>query len=105
MGLKSFHSIIQYKHDVLYRFIWIILQRLHISIPWGTKSTHVSKLAKEIWHWCIDNEVHISAAHTPGATNVEAHQESRVFKDNTEWMLRSDIIIQNNSGKVRFPYH
>ena len=64
----------------------------YITSMGGTKSTYANKLAKKIWYWCIDNRVHISAAHIPGATNIEADKESRVFNDNTKWMLRSDIF-------------
>ena len=101
MGLKSFHSIIQSKHVQVYMDNSTAVA--YINSMGGTKSTHANELAKEIWHWCIDNSVHISAAHIPGANNVEADKESRVFNDNTEWMLRSDIF-KTIVGKLGSPH-
>ena len=46
--------------------------------------------------------MYIRAGHIPGATNLEADKESRVVKDSTEWMLRSDIF-EALVGKLRSP--
>ena len=59
IGLKSFHSIIQYKHVHVY--IDNSTAVAYINSMERTKSSHDNKLAKEIWHWCIDNGVHIRA--------------------------------------------
>ncbi len=52
----------------------------------GTRSPECNELAREIWQWCIVNNVWVSAAHIPGSTNVEADRESRQFNDNIQWM-------------------
>ena len=51
-------------------------------------------IAKDIWQWCIDKQIWLTAAHIPGTKNVEADRESRYFSDNKEWMIRSDIFQQ-----------
>ena len=38
----------------------------------GGKKQNLNHLAREIWIWCISKEIHISAAHIPGAVNEEA---------------------------------
>ena len=54
-----------------------------------------NRLGKEIWEWCIDRKIWLSAAHIPGAHNIKADFESRRTNDNTEWML--DRASLNNA--------
>lgn len=74
----------------------------YINNMGGTKSLICNEIAKEIWHWCIIREIWISAEHLPGSQNVEADKESRVFHDNTEWMLDSYIfnLVCKRLGEV-----
>ena len=60
----------------------------------GMKSVPSNECAKEIWQWCIDRRNWISSEHLPGVDNVLADKESRVFHDNTEWMLDMDVFDQ-----------
>ena len=60
----------------------------------GTHSRECHTIARNIWLWCIDKQIWLTAAHIPGKKNVEADRESRVFSDNKEWMIRSDIFQQ-----------
>lgn len=53
----------------------------------GIKSLELNSLAKEIWLWCIEREIWISACHIPGSQNFDADFYSRHFSDNTEWSL------------------
>ena len=48
------------------------------------------KVAKDIWCWAIDRNLHLSAVHLPGSENVLADKASRVFDLNTEWELTND---------------
>ena len=49
-------------------------------------------LGKEIWEWCIEQNIWLSAAHIPGVRNIRADFESRRINNNTEWMLDSDSL-------------
>ncbi|CAB4015453.1 Transposon Tf2-6 poly [Paramuricea clavata] len=92
MGLKSFYRNLQHKH--VQAFMDNTTAVAYVNSMGGTKSTQVNKLAKEVWNWCIEHGVHLTATHIPGSTNVDADKESRHFNDNTEWMLRPDIFKQ-----------
>ena len=51
-----------------------------------------NSVAKEIWLFCIQREIWISAADILGNNNIQVDRESTVFTDNKEWMLRKDIF-------------
>ena len=74
----------------------------YINCMGGSHSKECNSLARQIWLWCIDNNIWVSAAHIPGSKNVEADRESRVFHDNTEWALSPDIF-QCVCGKMFLP--
>ena len=60
----------------------------------GGKSAELDTLAREIWLWCLDKSIHVSAAHLPGISNQEADELSRVFNDDLEWSLAPCIFEQ-----------
>ena len=60
----------------------------------GTKSPTCNKRVQDIWTWCMQNKVWLSASHLPVALNVEADQQSRQFNERTEWHLRKDVFHQ-----------
>jgi hypothetical protein len=64
----------------------------YINAFGGMKSQTCNILAKQIWAWCIERDIWLSAAHIPGVTNVEADRASRVFNDRTEWKLDSGVF-------------
>ena len=47
----------------------------------------LNELTRELWLWCKERNIFISALHLPGTLNTEADHESRVFNIDTEWML------------------
>lgn len=53
----------------------------------GGKTTELNTLARDIWFWCLDKNIHLTAAHIPGTDNVEADKESRSFNEDLEWSL------------------
>lgn len=59
----------------------------YINHMGGTKSLGCNEIAVELWDWCIERGIWVSASHIPGVSNVLADKESRVFHDETEWML------------------
>jgi len=57
----------------------------------GSKSPDCNSVAGQIWDYCVERNIWISASHLPGCENTEADRESRNFNDRTEWQLQSDI--------------
>lgn len=61
----------------------------------GIKSEGINSLSKDIWNWCCYKNIWISAAHIPWKCICNpADIESRVFNDNVEWMLDSNVFLQ-----------
>ena len=51
-------------------------------------------MAQQIWEWCSDRSIWITASYLPGSQNVDADFMSRKFNDNIEWMLNRDIFSE-----------
>ena len=60
----------------------------------GTHSQSLSRLAVQIWDWCIERNITIHAEHLPGKQNVRADWESRHMTDSSDWQLHRDIFLQ-----------
>ena len=45
-----------------------------------------------MWKWCIARNIWVSVVHLPGVQNIVADRKSRVFEDQTEWMLDREIF-------------
>lgn len=58
----------------------------------GMTSVPMDNIAKDIWTWCLQKDIYLSAVYLPGTYNVEADYLSRHFSDTTEWMLKSTIF-------------
>jgi len=58
----------------------------------GMVSDLCDNVTKEIWEWCIERDLWLSAAHLPGRENMEADAASRQFNESIEWKLRHDIF-------------
>ena len=69
----------------------------------GIKSAACNDLAQQIWQWCREREIWLSACHIPGSTNVDADTESRNTNCSTEWSLHSDVFADIN--KMWGPFH
>ena len=65
----------------------------YINAMGGIKSSLCNTLAKQIWLWCLERNIWISAAHVPGILN-EADILSRKFNDSVEWMLNKHIFMK-----------
>ena len=59
----------------------------------GMQCIKMDKLAADIWSWCIQRGIHLSAVHIPGCIN-SADFYSRNFSECTEWKLKSKIFIR-----------
>ena len=63
----------------------------YISNMGGSKSPDCNSVARQIWDYCVERNIWISASHLPGCENTEADRESRHFNDHTELQLEPDI--------------
>ena len=50
----------------------------------GGRTSELDTIAREIWVWCLDRNIHLSAAYLPGIQKKEADELSRVFNDDLE---------------------
>ena len=64
----------------------------YINNMGGSKSPKLNSLAQEIWDWCIQRQLWVSATHIAGKLNVTADSKSRKFQDKHEWMLNKDAF-------------
>lgn len=70
----------------------------YINNMGGTHSLECNQLARTIWLWCLERDIWISAAHLPGKCNSAVDKASRVFHDQTEWKLDSNIYESITQG-------
>jgi hypothetical protein len=64
----------------------------YINHKGGTHSPQLLHLTLALWEWCIQRDIFLVAHHVPGKSNSLADRESRVFLDNSDWMLDPNII-------------
>lgn len=53
----------------------------------GGRILELNELAQQIWLWCLNLDIKLTAAHIPGVQNEVADFESRHFNDRGEWSL------------------
>ena len=58
----------------------------------GIRSPSCNEAALQIWGWCSERNIWITAAHLPGTQNTEADYMSRKFNDNIEWTLDKNVF-------------
>ena len=67
----------------------------HVNKMGGTKSDDLIEVAKELWDFCLTNQItHMSAEHLPGLLNQVANEQSRVYKDSSHWKLEESTFHQ-----------
>ena len=62
----------------------------------GTISPQLNCLAKEMWLWHMESSILLKAQHLAGVLNSIGDDESRVIKDQSDWMLCPDTFRQIN---------
>ena len=58
----------------------------------GTVSRELLNLAKDLWMWCLERNIQITAQHLPGVQNHIADAESRTMVDRSDWKLNPEIF-------------
>ena len=65
----------------------------------GTVSGQATAMARELWMWCLQKDILLTAQHLPGVENVRADTESRVMRDRSDWML-NPWVFQGNTSHI-----
>ena len=68
--------------------------RAYINHFGGTHSWPMNCLAVQIWKWCIERQIFLTAEHLPGVMNQVADEESRTVRDRCDWMLHPQLFSQ-----------
>ncbi|XP_068674488.1 uncharacterized protein [Montipora foliosa] len=100
LGLKSLCSGTQNKHIRIQSDNTTTVA--YLNAMGGIKSLNCNDMAIQIWEWCSQRNIWISASHIPGSINVEADKESRKINDSTEWSL--SMIVYNRLAQLWGPF-
>ena len=90
LGLKTFLK--NQSHKVVLVTLDNSMAVAYLNNKGGTHSVPLMSLALEIWTWCLQRNVLISAQHVPAKENTIADLESRTFLDSTDWQLDPTVI-------------
>ena len=63
----------------------------------GTRSHRLLKEAQELWDFCLEKGILLSAEYLPGRLNVRADWESRHSSDSSDWMLDPGLFKAINN--------
>ena len=66
----------------------------YLSNMGGSKSDSLNFLARQLWEWCMMQNIFIRVQHIPGHMNLAADQLSRTFSYNLEWSLNTNVFQQ-----------
>lgn len=72
-----------------------------------TRSTALSKKVRQLWMWCLDWEITISADYLSGKKNITADFQSRVLTSSVGWRLnpaRFDFLAKKHSVHAVWTY-
>ena len=90
LGIKS---LLGHRHDIHVRCqIDNTTAVAYVDHIGGVKSKHCNEVAIDLWNWCFERNIWLSAEHFPGPHNIVADRESRNFNDSTEWTLDSTVF-------------
>ena len=96
--LAIFLALQSFKNEIKNTHVQILADNKTAIIAYvnhmGGKQGELDDLAKNIWTWCLERGMWISATHLPGTENVDADFESRHFNDRTEWSLNENIFTE-----------
>lgn len=56
----------------------------------GGRTSALHHIARDLWLWCIEKNIHLTVAHVPGTQNHQA-DKLKVY-DDTEWSLLEDTF-------------
>lgn len=91
-ALKSFASNLS-ENEVLLR-LDNTTAISYVNRGGGVKYPHLSELAREIWKWCEERKIWITASYISSAENIQADKASRNTNIDTEWELSPSYFNQ-----------
>lgn len=65
----------------------LLMDNLTAINKMGGLSSIPASLVFDMWQWCLQRKIPISAQHIPGIQNSTADHESRVGRDSSHWKL------------------
>ena len=90
LGLKTFLK--NQSHKVVLVTLDNSMAVAYLNNKGGTHSVPLMSLTLEIWTWCLQRNILISAQHVPGKENTVADSESLTSLDSTDWQLDPTVI-------------
>ena len=60
----------------------------------GTHSHQLNSIAVQLWKWCLDRHISLTAEYLPGKNNQVADEESRVVRDRCDWMIHLELFAR-----------
>jgi hypothetical protein len=58
----------------------------------GGRTPSLNTITRDVWSWCIDRKIWLTACHLPGVANIEADRLSRSINIYIEWKLNEDVF-------------
>lgn len=92
LGLKAFINFLQNRHVKVK--IDNSTAVAYINNMGGTHSMLCNGVARKILMFGNEHNIWLTAEHVPGKDNYLADRESRIFHDNTEWMLSKPVFTR-----------
>jgi hypothetical protein len=84
-ALAAFHAVRCFVRDR--RDVSVLLRLDNTSAVCklgGTVSPILNAIVRDLWLWCMNRGITLSAEHLPGVLNTVADEESRVMKDRSD---------------------
>ena len=66
----------------------------YVNRTGGTRSPVMCSLAIQLWRWCLERNLSLSAQYLPGVDNCVADRESRIIQSSAEWQLHKGTFQQ-----------
>ena len=97
--LAALYAVRSFKETFINKNIRLMLKNsaavCTINKHGTTHSSSCNNIAVQIWYFCQEHNILLTAFHIPGVQNVHADRESRVFTNpDAEWMLNSKCLKQ-----------
>ena len=80
-ALMSFKELVQGKHVLIQMDDQVALT--YINKTGGTQTKDFSDLAIQIWEWCLERSITLTAEYLPGKENLVADYESQHYANAT----------------------
>ena len=58
------------------------------------KSPILTKISRQIWKYCLENQISLTAEYLAGALNVDGDWESRQTKSSSDWKINRKVFNQ-----------